>query len=64
MKKIKRTKFSASGEKVVITKDQKSKSKKGNSTKNYAHIQIWSFMWDRSIPLKNQCTISHATWNR
>lgn len=40
MKKIKRTKISVSGEKLVITTDQKSKSKKGNSTKHYAHIQI------------------------
>lgn len=64
MKKIKRTKISVSGEKLVITTDQKSKSKKGNSTKHYAHIQIWSFLWDRSIPLKNQCTTSHAIWNR
>ena len=40
MKKNKRTKISISGEKLVITTDQKAKAKKGNSTKNYAHIQI------------------------
>lgn len=40
MKKIKRTKISISGEKLVIATDQKSKAKQGNSTKNYAHIQI------------------------